>query len=191
MYRVCFWCLEILGHCAALPGKPPSSYLTGVDFDKVMALLSALERQGVDYVLVGGVAIGLHGLVRATEDVDIFIRPDAGNVERLKAALRSVWSDPSIDEILVGDLLGDYPAIRYGPPSDDLTVDILARLGEAFQYEDLSVEIVEIGSVKVRVATPGTLYRMKRNTVRPLDRQDAEALRERFDLGEEPDSEKG
>jgi hypothetical protein len=36
----------------------------------------------------------------------------------------------------------------------------------------------------VRVATPRMLYRMKRHTVRPIDRADAEALREKFDLGD-------
>jgi hypothetical protein len=39
--------------------------------------------------------------------------------------------------------------------------------------------------VRVRVATPRTLYRMKKDTVRPQDRLDAQALRERFDLPEE------
>jgi hypothetical protein len=36
----------------------------------------------------------------------------------------------------------------------------------------------------VRVATPKALYRLKKDTVRPLDRQDAAALRERFDLSD-------
>lgn len=156
-----------------------------MDFDQTMALLSALQRHGVDYVLVGGVAVGLHGLVRATEDVDLFIRPDVGNIDSLKAALRSVWDDPSIDEIQAADLLGDYPAVRYGPPSDDMTVDILTRLGEAFRYEDLEAQVIEVEGIAVRVATPATLYRMKRDTVRALDRQDAEALKERFDLDDE------
>jgi hypothetical protein len=156
-----------------------------MDFDKTMSLLSALGRHDVDYVLVGGVAVGLHGLVRATEDVDLFIRPDASNVERLKTALRSVWTDPSIDEIHAEDLLGEYPAVRYGPPDDDLTVDILTRLGEAFGYSDLAVQVIEVDGIEVRLATPATLYRMKRDTVRPLDRQDAQALKERFDLPDE------
>ena len=38
---------------------------------------------------------------------------------------------------------------------------------------------------RIRVATPRMLYRMKRDTVRPLDRIDAEAIRERFRLAEE------
>jgi hypothetical protein len=48
------------------------------------------------------------------------------------------------------------------------------------QAEDLVVD-----GIRVRVATPRMLYRMKRDTVRPLDRIDAEAIRERFRLAEE------
>jgi hypothetical protein len=42
------------------------------------------------------VALGFHGLARATGDVDLFIRPEAENIERLQAALRTVFADPSI-----------------------------------------------------------------------------------------------
>jgi hypothetical protein len=56
--------------------------------------------------------------VRATEDLDIFIRATPENVERLKRAFRAAYGgDPSGDEISAVDLLGDYPAVRYYPPS--------------------------------------------------------------------------
>jgi hypothetical protein len=38
-----------------------------MDFDTLLDLLRALAREGVDYVLVGGVALNVHGIVRATE----------------------------------------------------------------------------------------------------------------------------
>ena len=40
-----------------------------------------------------------------------------------------------------------------------------------------------VEGVPVRVATPATLYRMKKDTLRPIDRADAAALREKFRLG--------
>ena len=57
---------------------------------------------------------------------------------------------------------------------------MLTRLGEASRYEDVAVETKIIDGVRVRVATPRALYEMKKDTVRALDRQDAEALRQRF-----------
>lgn len=157
---------------------------SSMDFDRFLEVLRALAREGVDYVLVGAVALGIHGLVRATEDVDLFIRPDGENVERLKRALRSVWDDPEIAGITAQDLAGEYPTVRYGPPGEGFVIDLLSRLGSAFAFEDLEAETVSLEGVPVRVATPATLYRMKKGTVRPIDRADAAALREKFRLEE-------
>lgn len=156
-----------------------------MDFDKFLEVLRALAHEGVDYVLVGGVALGVHGIARATEDIDLFIRADEQNVERLKRALRSVWDDPDIGDITAGDLAGEYPTIRYGPPGEGFVIDLLARLDSAFTFEDLESQTVTIEGVPVRVATPTTLYRMKRGTLRPIDRADAAALREKFGIAEE------
>ncbi len=154
-------------------------------FDEALRVVEALNVAGVDYVVVGAVALGAHGLVRATEDLDVFVRPDKENIERLRKALRAVWDDPEIEKITAADLCGDYPAVRYGPPEGDLYIDILTRLGEATAYTDLEVQDREIGGVRVRVATPRTLYRMKRGTIRAIDHADAAALRDAFDLDEE------
>lgn len=152
----------------------------------MLRVLRAFEREGLEYVLIGAAAMGFHGLVRATEDLDIFIRATPENVERLKRAFRAAYDDdPSVDEIRAADLLGDYPALRYYPPSGDLYFDVMTRLGEVASFETVAVETKEVEGIAVRVATPAALYRLKRGTVRPLDQQDAEALRRRFDLKEE------
>jgi len=154
-------------------------------FDEAKTILAALERERVRYVLVGSMAMAAQGLVRATRDMDFFVSPDPGNVERLKRALMSVFDDPRIEEITAEDLGGNYPAIEYVPPHGRYSMDILARLGEAFRYEDLESEEMLIDEIRVRVATPRMLWRMKKDTVRPRDRVDAEAIRREFDLEEE------
>ena len=157
-----------------------------MDRDEMLRVLRAFDREGLDYVLIGAAAMGFHGVVRATEDLDLFIQATAENVERLKRAFRAAYAnDPNIDEIRAEDLLGDYPAVRYYPPSGDLYFDVMTRLGEAASFETVAQENKEVEGIRVRVATPAALYRLKNGTVRPLDRQDAEALRRRFDLQEE------
>jgi hypothetical protein len=154
-----------------------------MDFEKVLALLRALGDQGVEYVLVGAIALTVHGIVRATQDVDLFVRPEEGNVARLRAALRFVFpEDSSIEEITASDLAGEYPAIRYNSPDGSLQIDILARLGQAFSYADLQFEEKHYEDIAVRVATPQTLSEMKKQTIRLQDRADAEILKERFGL---------
>ena len=147
-------------------------------------VLESFEVEGVAYIVFGGVAINLLGLARATEDLDVFIEATEENVVRLKRALFSVFRDDAIDEIAADDLLGEYPAIQYVPPDGDFHVDILTRLGEAWTFEDLDAIRLDLGGVTVTVASPETLYRMKKDTVRPRDRADAEALRRRFGLEE-------
>jgi hypothetical protein len=157
-----------------------------VDRDEILSVLRAFEQEGLEYVLIGAAAMGFHGIVRATEDLDLFIRSTAENVERLKRAFQSVYSgDPNVDEISADDLLGDYPAVRYYPPSGDLYFDVMTRLGELASYDTVEAEVKEIEGIRVSVATPQALYRLKKDTVRPLDRSDAEALRRQFALDEE------
>jgi hypothetical protein len=156
-----------------------------MQFDAVMRLFAALEGANVEYILIGGVAVGLHGFERSTNGIDLCVRTDEENIERLKSALSSLYDDPAIGEISAKDLAGAYPAVRYGPPRGDYVIDLLGRLGTEFRYDDLEFEVMTIEGVPIRVATPRTLYRLKRGTMRPIDRIDAETLRQHFDLDEE------
>ncbi len=169
------------------PGKTRSRGLCRTelrkDFEAVKNVLAALEREEVRYVVFGAVAINLLGLPRATEDLDIFVAPEADNIERLRTALRSVFpDDSSIEEITSEDLLGDYPAVQYVPPEGTFYVDILTHLGEAFRYEDILSQRLEFDDLIVNVATPEMLYWMEKDTVRPKHWGDAEVLRRRFKI---------
>ncbi|GBC79651.1 hypothetical protein HRbin09_00875 [bacterium HR09] len=153
-----------------------------MDVDVLLRLFRELHQRQVAYVLVGGVALGILGLVRATEDVDLFVKPDEENIRRLREALGAVWNDPEIEKISASDLAGEYPVVRYGPPDGDLAVDILASLGTSWRFEDIEALVVFWEGVPVRVATPQTMYRMKKATSRPIDQADALALKEKFGL---------
>lgn len=155
-----------------------------MDFDKVLALIEAMNREQVDYVLFGALALAAHGLVRATEDADFFISPTEENVARLKRALRSVWDDPNIDEISAAELAGDYPAVSYWPAGENFGIDFVVRLGEAFSFDSVDSEESNLDGIPVRVVTQRTLYEMKRDTVRYKDKIDAEALRRKLGLPE-------
>ena len=150
--------------------------------DDSLRILKQFAIHEVDYVLVGGVALNVHGIARATEDMDVFVDPRVENVVRLRQALKSLYNDSDIDEIRAEDLSGAYPTIRYTPPSGALYLDILSRLGSFAAFEDLAAEEKEWRGVTVRVATPATLYWLKKDTVRMIDKADTEALKRKFDL---------
>ena len=95
----------------------------------------AFESEGLEYVLIGATAMGFHGLVRATEDIDLLVRASEQNIERLRQAFRKAYaSDPHIDEIQSTDLLGDYPVVRYYPPSGFFRCDDSYRRGCKLRY---------------------------------------------------------
>jgi len=154
-----------------------------MEIDSILVFFRELKNQGVDYVLVGALGMTVHGIVRATQDVDILLNPEKDNVSRMRIALKRLFpEDASIDEINATDLAGEYPAIRYNSPDGSLQIDILARLGQAFSFDDIQFEEKLYEGVPVRVATPDMLYRMKKGTIRLRDRADAEALKEMFNL---------
>ena len=155
-----------------------------MDYDTTRRVLAALEREGVRYTIFGAVALNLHGLARATEDLDIFVAAERVNIDRLRIALRSVFDDPQIEEIRSDDLLGDYPAVQYVPPDGSFHIDILTRLGEVYSFEDLKSQRLDFDGMEVTVVTPKVLYEMKKGTVRPGDWGDAERLRRRFGFEE-------
>ena len=47
-----------------------------MDRDEIVRVLRAFEASGLEYVLIGATAMGFHGLLRATEDLDLFILKD-------------------------------------------------------------------------------------------------------------------
>lgn len=153
-------------------------------YDRLADVLRALDAESVAYVLFGGQAVNAHGIMRFTGDIDLFVDPTAENVDRLRKALRRVWDDPDIDEILAEDLAGEYAVVRYGTP-DDFVIDITSRIGEMFTYQDVESETLVVAGVPARVATARMLYRMKKDTVRPHDRADAAELKRRFRIEDE------
>ena len=91
-----------------------------------------------------------------------------------------MWPDEDTHTIDADDLLGSYPVLRYGPPDEEVYVDLICRLGELVRYEDLESSEREVQGVLVSVATARTLYTMKRHTLRPVDQEDAARLQRAF-----------
>src|SRR5438477_8863293 len=97
-----------------------------IEFNKVLSIVEAFNREAVEYMVFGGVAVNLHGIPRTTEDVDFFVDPSPENVARIKRALRSIWDDPNLDEIREDDMVTDYPSFNYNPPDEAFGIDVVS-----------------------------------------------------------------
>jgi hypothetical protein len=156
-------------------------------FKHFLRVLKALGEEDVDYILIGGFAVILYGLPRLTQDIDIFVKMTADNIDRLQKALYGIYQDESIHAITLEEL-NQYSVIRYGAP-DGFYIDIMARIGEVATYEDLEYETMDVEGIAVFVATPGALFELKKDTLRTEDKRDAFFLSELIRKSE--DSEDG
>ena len=94
--------------------------------EKQISLLAAFAAAKVEFAVVGGVAVNMHGYVRATNDLDIFIRPTEENAHAAFQALLALGVP--LEGLLPGDLLDDEENLRFGPEEDH--IDVLASIGE-------------------------------------------------------------
>lgn len=146
-------------------------------FDRFMNILRVLSEYKVEYVLIGGLAVIIHGFPRLTSDIDLFVKMDGDNINRLKIALKKLFPlDQEIESISIKDLQ-EYAVVRFGT-EEDFFIDIVGKIGEMFEYQDLEYEVKMINEIPVRLATPECLLRMKSGTVRPEDKRDAFFLSE-------------
>ncbi len=129
-------------------------------YERFLDICRQFNAERVEYLVVGAAALSLHGIPRGTEDLDFFVQPTAENFERIRHALSSIWSDPEIREI-THEPTG---VIRYGTP-DGFVVDLILRLGDAFRFDDLEAQIIEVDGVPIRTVSARSLYAMKKDTV--------------------------
>jgi predicted nucleotidyltransferase len=134
------------------------------------SVFKSLEEHNVEYVLIGGYAVVLYGLPRGTNDIDLFVNPTEKNIRLLQESLKSLFEDKSISEITLPELM-KYAVIRYGTP-DGFNIDIMVNLGERFSYKDLEFDKIDFEGIKIKIATPETLIRLKENTYRDKDKAD-------------------
>lgn len=139
-------------------------------FNRFLEIIDALEKEKVDYVLIGGFAMVLYGMPRATQDIDIFIKYREENIERLQKALYAIFNNKNVFEITFMELQ-NYPVIRYSS-DEGFYVDILSNIGTVFSFEDLVYEELTVENHKIKIASVETLYKLKEKTFRAIDKSD-------------------
>ncbi len=148
---------------------------------RLSALLHRLSEGGVDYVVVGGVAVAVQGYGRATKDLDITYATDTANLEALgevliaaKARLRGVPQDvPFIPD---GRTLKRTQILTLDTADGGL--DLLVDPSGAPSYDAMRsrADLIEFEDILVRIVGLEDLLAMKRAAGRSQDLADIEAL---------------
>ena len=138
-------------------------------YDQIVAVLIGHQ---VDFLIVGGFAVIYHGHVRATQDLDLFVRPTRENAERIVAALKQASGgeldfSPDVFTAGKGVLIGERP----------LRVDILSQIsGVVFEEAWTRREANLFGPARVNYISRQDLIKNKQAAGRPVDLDDAREL---------------
>lgn len=146
-------------------------------------LLVKLADAGVDFVVIGGIAVVVQGHIRTTRDLDITYGTSPGNLEALGQAL--VGLDARLRGVTeVVPFVPDGRTLRGAElltlETSDGSLDLLAAPPGAPPYPKLRsrAERVDIEDRDVLIASIEDLVAMKRAAGRPRDLEDIEALEE-------------
>lgn len=151
------------------------------------AFFDALDRRDVRYVVVGGLAVVLHGHPRLTGDVDLAVDLDPPEAAKAIAALQEMglrarapvdarsFADAEIRGSWIRDK-GMRVFSMWDPTNPLLEVDLFVEHPIAFADLWARSEVIPLESTRVRVASIGDLITLKRLAGREVDRLDIEAL---------------
>lgn len=139
------------------------------DFREFIALLN---KRKVEYILVGGYSVILHGYPRSTGDMDIWVNPSPDNFLKLK----KVFFDFGLPIMNEQDFLNDHSDVfSYGRPP--LAIDILTKCkGLNFKESIAQAKLVNVEGLDVILISYNHLIQAKKASGRYKDLNDLEHL---------------
>jgi uncharacterized nucleotidyltransferase DUF6036 len=143
-------------------------------------LLLAFNAANVEYLIVGAHALAAHGHIRATKDLDLWIRPDEKNAQRVLRAL-SEFGAP-LGELTAEDLSKKDTIFQIGLPP--LRIDIITAI-EGVEFADAWPDRVEtvFGGEPAFVISRRHLITNKKTAARLQDLADVQQLEAVRDTG--------
>ena len=138
-------------------------------------LLLAFNAHNVEYLIVGAHALAAHGHVRATKDLDLWVRPEQSNAQKVLQAL-SDFGAP-LSELTVDDLSRKQTIFQIGVPP--LRIDIITNI-DGVEFADAWPDRVEtsFGGVPAFVISRHHLITNKKTAGRLQDLADVQQLDE-------------
>jgi hypothetical protein len=137
------------------------------------AFIESLNSNGVEYVIVGAVALAYHGFPRSTGDLDVLVGNSPENTKRLESAL-AAFGLASVG-LKAADFTDSYRVIQLGLPPN--RIDLLTSI-TGVPFDEAWADRVEtdMDGTRVSFISRSALIRNKRLTGRAQDKADLEAL---------------
>lgn len=158
----------------------PNEYCRPASLADLKALIESLNQQQVDYLLIGGYALFVHGYHRATTDIDVLVPATIESGAKVKAALMVLPDRAAKD--LEPEWFVEGDNIRI---ADAFLVDVMLNAcGETYDTLKQYAVTVDLEGIPVRTVSLEGLLRTKR-TVRDKDVADRHILERALELFKE------
>jgi hypothetical protein len=156
------------------------------------AIVTALDRAGIRYLIAGGLAVNAHGYLRFTKDVDLVVQLVPDNAKAAFAALATLgyrpvvpvtaeqFADAKLRETWISDK-GMQVLQFWSDSHRETPVDMFVREPFPFDEEHARALVKPLGAVLVRFVSIPTLIEMKTAAGRAQDMIDVEHLRIRLE----------
>lgn len=137
--------------------------------------LAALLAHHVRFLVVGAHALAVHGVPRATGDLDVWVEPVEDNARRVCAGLAAFGAPLDALEIDVGDFTRSEVVVQFGLPPR--RIDILTSVS-GVGFDDAWQDRLEheVDGLRVPFLGRSSLIRNKRASARPKDLSDLDQL---------------
>lgn len=153
-------------------------------------IFTKFNEKGLDYVVIGGVALVMHGVVRFTADLDLMVALDRDNLRKLLDAMAELGYRPRVPEppeaLLDPDrrkYWQDEKSMEifsfYSPDQPLALLDIMIHEPIAYQRLKNNAVVMTVGTIRVPVASINDMIELKKISGRPQDLEDIKALEER------------
>lgn len=143
-------------------------------FEEFRMVVSALEEAGLDYAVVGAIALAIHGVPRATTDIDILVEPEA--LDRVLDIARNCGYRILAKRMKFRDGMEIQRATKF-EEGEHLTLDLIL-VNENLRSVWESRMRIETDHGPIRVISRQALIEMKAAAGRPRDLGDIESLEE-------------
>ncbi len=152
----------------------------------ILKVVEKLKKSKIEFALVGGYAVALHGAVRGTVDLDLVITLNKSNYEHAEKALLELGLKSRLpvrasevfnfrEEYIKNKNLIAWSFVNYKNPAEVIHIIITHDL------KKMSVVHISVYGVRIPVVSIPSLIKMKKEAGRPQDLEDIKALQEIID----------
>lgn len=151
-------------------------------------ILREFQKQKVKYVLVGGIAVNLHGYMRATADLDILLEMSNENLGKVVKILKrqGYRVKQPVDPMGIADkkIREDWiknkhmKAFNFYKEDEFKEVDIIIKSPVSYDMAKRNIQRIKIGKMTLPVIALKDLIKMKKRTTRDIDKIDIKTLQQ-------------